>query len=188
MAKVKLAGGAFNYPKPIVLVGATVDGRPNFLTVGWMSRVDLAPAYLAIAIGRERYTTRGVEEHGTFSVNLPGRGLVAPTDYVGLNSGEEVEKAGVFDVFYGELETAPMIGECPLCVECRVIQKVELHHVNLYVGEEVAAYADESIVVAGEPDIIKADSFLLAMPAKKYVTVGDAFADAYSIGREYKAE
>jgi flavin reductase (DIM6/NTAB) family NADH-FMN oxidoreductase RutF len=188
LAKVKLAGGAFNYPKPIVLVGATVAGRPNFLTVAWVSRVDLAPTYIAVAMGRGTYTARGVEEHGTFSVNLPGRDLVIPTDYVGLNSGEKVDKAAVFDVFYGELGTAPMIGECPLCVECRVIQKVELHHVNLYVGEEVAVHADESIIAEGKPDIMKADPFLLAMPAKKYLTVGDAFADAYAVGREYEAE
>ena len=186
MAKVKLAAGAFTYPKPVTLVGATVAGKPNFLAVAWMTRVNYSPPYLAVAVGKKHHTTRGVEEHGTFSVNLPGRDLVVPTDYVGIYSGAEVDKADVFDVFYGELGTAPMVEGCPLCAEYRVVQKVELPGDDVYVGEEVAAYADEAVLVEGKPDIIAMDPFLLAMPAKEYVALGEAFAKAWSVGERYK--
>ncbi len=186
MAKVKLAAGTFTYPKPVTLVGATVGGKPNFLAVAWMTRVNYSPPYLAVAVGKKHHTTRGVDEHGTFSVNLPGRDLVIPTDYVGIYSGAEVDKAGVFDVFYGELETAPMVEGCPLCAEYRVVQKVELPGSNLYVGEEVAAYADEAFLAEGKPDMTAMDPFLLAIPAKEYVALGEAFAGAWAAGEEYR--
>jgi len=35
-------------------------------------------------------------------------------------SGEKTDKAGVFQVFYGSLKTAPMIRECPLDLGCRL--------------------------------------------------------------------
>ncbi len=185
MAKIKLEDGAFGYPMPVTLVGATVAGKPNFMAVAWVSRVNYSPPYLAVAIGKKHHTTRGIDEHGTFSVNLPGRDLVVPTDYVGIRSGAEVDKAKVFDVFYGELGTAPMVEGCPLCAECRVVRKVEFPGNNLYVGEQVAAYADEGILVDGEPHITKLDPFLLVAPPGDYVALGEAFAKAWSVGEGY---
>jgi flavin reductase (DIM6/NTAB) family NADH-FMN oxidoreductase RutF len=187
MAKVKLAAGAFSYPMPVALVGATVEEKPNFMTVAWLSRVNYSPPYFAVAVGKKHRTTRGLEEHGTFSVNLPGRDLVVPIDYVGTHSGDEVDKAAVFDVFYGELETAPMVEGCPLCAECRVVRKVDLPGNNLYVGEQVAVYADERILVDGEPHIAKLEPFLLVIPPTEYVVLGPAFAKAWSVGRDYGA-
>jgi flavin reductase (DIM6/NTAB) family NADH-FMN oxidoreductase RutF len=186
MAKIKLEDGAFGYPMPVTLVGSTVADKPNFMAVAWVSRVNRSPAYLAIAIGKKHHTTRGIEEHGTFSVNLPGRDLVVPTDYVGINSGAEVDKAAVFGVFYGELGTAPMVEDCQLCAEYRVVHKVELPGNNLYVGEQVAAYADEGILVDGEPHITKLVPFLLIAPPDDYVPLGAAFAQAWSVGKRYE--
>ena len=185
MAKVKLEAGSFTYPMPVTLVGATVGGKPNFMAVAWVSRVNYSPVYLAIAIGKRHHTTRGIEEHGTFSVNLPGRDLVVATDYVGIHSGAELDKTEVFDVFYGELETAPMVEGCPLCAECRVVRKVELPGNNLYVGEQVAAYADEAMLVDGEPHVTALGPFLLAVPPGDYVALGETFAKAWSVGEGY---
>jgi flavin reductase (DIM6/NTAB) family NADH-FMN oxidoreductase RutF len=186
MAKVKLDAGTFTYPMPVTLVGATVGGKPNFMAVAWVSRVNYSPPYLAIALGKKHHTTRGVEENGTFGVCLPGAGLVVPTDYVGLHSGAEVDKENVFGVFYGELETAPMVQQCPLCAECRVVHKVELPGNNLYVGEMVAAYADEGILVDGEPHIAKIEPFLLVTPPDDYVSLGASFAKAWRVGYGYE--
>jgi flavin reductase (DIM6/NTAB) family NADH-FMN oxidoreductase RutF len=186
MAKVKIDAGAFSYPMPVALVGATEAGKPNFMAVAWMSRVNYSPAYLAIALGKKHRTTRGVEEHGTFSLNLPSRDLVVPVDYVGLHSGEKVDKAAVFNVFYGELGTAPMVEQCPLCAECRVVRKVKLPGNILYVGEQVAVYADEGILVDGEPHITKLEPFLLVVPPSDYVDLGAAFAKAWRVGHEYE--
>jgi flavin reductase (DIM6/NTAB) family NADH-FMN oxidoreductase RutF len=186
MSKVKLGTGMFSYPMPVALAGATVDGKPNFMTVAWFSRVDYQPSRLAIAISKKHHTTRGVEEYGAFSLNLPSRDLVVPVDYVGLHSGEKVDKAGVFDVFYGELGTAPMVEQCALCVECRVIEKVELTVDCIYVGEEVAVYADEAVLTEGRADFAKVRPYVLAMPANEYHAVGEAFAKAWRAGQEYK--
>jgi flavin reductase (DIM6/NTAB) family NADH-FMN oxidoreductase RutF len=170
----------------VALAGAKVGGKPNFMTVAWFSRVDYQPSRLAIAINKNHHTTCGVEEHGTFSLNLPGRDLVVPVDYMGMHSGEKVDKAGVFDVFYGDLGTAPMIEQCPLCVECRVIEKVDLTVDRIYVGEEVAVYAEEAVLTEGRADLAKVQPYVLSMPANEYYAVGELFAKAWRVGQEYK--
>ena len=48
--------------------------------------------------------------------------LLEKNDYCGLVSGEKTDKSHVFDVFYGSLKTAPMIKECPVNLECQLIQ------------------------------------------------------------------
>ena len=67
-----------------------------------------------------------MEENGVFSINLPSVEMVEATDYCGVVSGHKVDKSGLFKVFYGKLETAPMIEECRLNMECKLVQKVAL--------------------------------------------------------------
>ena len=43
MAKVGFNPRTTAYPMPVVLVGATVDGRPNFMAVAWFSNVNSTP-------------------------------------------------------------------------------------------------------------------------------------------------
>jgi flavin reductase (DIM6/NTAB) family NADH-FMN oxidoreductase RutF len=186
MAVVKLAKAEFNYVMPVSLVGATVTGKPNFLAVAWFSRVNYSPSHIAVALSKDHYTTRGIVEHGTFSINLPGADLVARADYVGIHSGKSMDKSAVFDVFYGELETAPMIASCAICAECRVVQTVDLPSDKLFIGVEVAAYADERLIADGEPDATRAAPFFLATPPTAYFALAGAFADAWRVGNGYK--
>jgi flavin reductase (DIM6/NTAB) family NADH-FMN oxidoreductase RutF len=43
MGKIRINANVFMYPMPVVLVGATVKGKPNFMAVGWVSRVNANP-------------------------------------------------------------------------------------------------------------------------------------------------
>jgi flavin reductase (DIM6/NTAB) family NADH-FMN oxidoreductase RutF len=46
MSKIKLdIGAAFLYPMPMVLVGSVVEGKANFMAVGWVSRVNFKPPW-----------------------------------------------------------------------------------------------------------------------------------------------
>jgi flavin reductase (DIM6/NTAB) family NADH-FMN oxidoreductase RutF len=186
MAKVNLGANAYIYPMPVTLVGATVDGRANFLAVAWVMRVSMKPPLLAVALNKAHFTPKGIREHGTFSVNFPGADLMEKADYCGLVSGHKVDKSGLFRVFYGELETAPLIEECPLGLECRVFQVVELPANNLFIGEIMAAYADEDCLSDGQPDISKVNPLLLTMPDNNYWTVGERAGKAWSAGKKLK--
>jgi flavin reductase (DIM6/NTAB) family NADH-FMN oxidoreductase RutF len=50
------------YPKPTLLVGANVSGKPNFMTVAWGGIVNKTPPLLSVSIRRARDTFEGIEE------------------------------------------------------------------------------------------------------------------------------
>jgi len=186
MAKVNLGANAYIYPMPVTLVGAVVEGRANFMAVGWVMRVNRKPPLLAVALNKGHFTPEGIRQHRAFSVNFPGADLMEKTDYCGLVSGRQVDKSGLFRVFYGELEAAPLIEECPLGLECRLYEVVELPVNDLFIGEIVAAYADEDCLTDGQPDILKINPLVLTMPDNQYWTVGERAGKAWAAGKNLK--
>ena len=186
MGKINLGANAYIYPMPVTLVGAMVEGRANFMAVGWVMRVNRQPPLLAVALNKAHYTPKGIRAQRTFSVNFPGADLMEKADYCGLVSGHKVDKSGLFRVFFGELETAPLIEECPLGLECRLYQVVELPANDLFIGEIVAAYADEDCLTDGRPDILKINPLVLTMPDNNYWTVGAHAGRAWSAGKKLK--
>jgi len=188
MEKVKLGRNVSVYPMPVVLVGAMVEGRPNFMTVAWVSRVNATPPLLAVSLNKPRYTARGIRENKTFSVNVPGANMVDKVDYCGLVSGRDTDKSELFEIFYGDLGTAPMIRDCPLSIECRLYDVHELPTNDIFVGEVVEAYVDRSCFVDGRPEVRMINPLLLTMPDNRYWLVGDYAGDAWSTGKSLKSD
>jgi flavin reductase (DIM6/NTAB) family NADH-FMN oxidoreductase RutF len=182
MDKISI-GQNFFIPMPVVLVGTQVNGKNNFMAVGFCARANANPPMILCGIGNNHYTPKGIAKTKTFSVNIPSSDLLEKTDYCGLVSGEKTDKSQVFDVFYGSLKTAPMIKECPVNLECRLIQAVSLATNTLFIGEIVGAYADGRVLKDGKPDFEKIDPLFLTMPDNRYWTLGKYAGDAWSAGK-----
>ena len=170
----KQIGQNFFIPMPVVLVGTQVEGKDNFMTVGWCARANASPPMILCGIGNHHYTPKGIAETKTFSINIPSSDLLEKTDYCGLVSGEKTDKSRVFDVFYGSLKTAPMITECPVNLECRLLKTVPLPTNTLFIGEIVGAYADSRVIKDGKPDFPEINPLLLTMPDNRYWSLGNS--------------
>ncbi len=171
---------------PTTLVGATVEGKANFMAVAWVSRVNMTPPMIAIAVRQGRHTRKGIVANNTFSVCIPSVEMEKVTDYCGVESGSRSDKSRLFDVFYGELGTAPMIAECPVNMECRLLQVVELPTHGVFIGEIVAAYSEERFLIDGKPDVLKTNPMLLTLPDRRYWALGDQVGSAYQDGLKYR--
>ena len=106
-------------------------------------------------MGNIHLTNKGILANKTFSVNLPSEDMVAITDHIGMVSGTKEDKSKLFDLFYGELDTAPMIEQCKVTMECRLIDHLKLPTHDLFVGEVVGTYADVDVLTNGIVDIAK---------------------------------
>lgn len=173
------------YPMPVVLVGAEVEGRPNFMAVAWFSKVNSNPPLMAVALGRQKHTTAGVLEEGWFSINVPGVGLVEETDYCGVVSGRAEDKARLFEVFYGGSGVAPMIRGCPVNYELKLVEAVELPGSHLFIGEVMEAYVDEELRSGNVPDLSLVEPFVLVeSPPSHYHGLGPRVAEAFQVGKK----
>jgi len=188
--KVRLDPQTLIYPMPALLIGANVDDKPNFMTVAWCGIANGEPPMISVAIRQQRYTHKGIKQNLTFSVNLPPIDLVKEVDYCGLASGSKVNKveACSFSVFYGRLNNAPLIEECPVNLECRVVHTLNLGSHSLFVGRIEETYVSESCLTNGKPDVNKIRPFIYTRtPALHYQAFGEVIAKAFSIGKELKA-
>jgi flavin reductase (DIM6/NTAB) family NADH-FMN oxidoreductase RutF len=182
MKKTRIDSNAFVYPMPVVLIGAMVKGKANFMTVAWVSRVNYRPAMIAFASGKAHYTNSGIKENKVFSVNVPGQSLIKETDRCGLVSGKNEDKSKMFEVFYGELKNAPMVEQCALSMECKLVDTVQLPSNTLFIGEIIAAFSEEKYLTEGKPDIEKIRPFTLSMPDNRYWSMGENIGLAWKVG------
>ena len=187
MERIEIGTQGFMYPMPMTLIGADLSDGPNFMPVAWINRVQMSPARLACGIGKNHATSPGIREHQQFGVSIPSAAMVAVVDWCGLESAARgADKAAEFTVVRGELEHAPMIEECPLTMECRLVQTVDLGTHELFIAEIVATWTEQRyLTAAGKPDVAKIQPFTLTMPDNRYWSVGEKLADAWSIGRSY---
>ncbi len=148
-------------PLPIVLVGSLTHGKPNFLVIGYISPFDFGK-HIFFSIYKKRHTLIGIHENGTFSVNIPSVALMPKVEICGSKSGRDFDKSGLFETFYGDLKTAPMIRECPITIECEVAQIVDFELNEGIIGRVVKSYVDTDCLVDGKLDIRNAQPILWA--------------------------
>ena len=172
---------------PVCLAGANVEGKPNFETIAWFNMVDYDPCLIGFSSERTHYTNKGIRENKTFSVNIPASDMASVTDFCGIYSGEKKDKSKIFDVFYGELQTAPMISSTPINVECKLTKTVELFHAEFFMGEIAGVYVDEKFLIDGKIDLKSINPLLFEDGLGSYWSLGDYLAKAFDLGKHFKS-
>ena len=193
MSKTKMGTQQFLIPKPALLVGTTVDGKPNFITISWAGVASENPPTITVAFRNIRYSLKGIKQNMTFSVNIPSAAMVKETDYCGTVSGSKFNKIEEcnFKIFYGNFDTAPLIEQCPINIECEVLQIIEIGDHSLVIGKIIESYITDSCFTNGIPDIRKIDpmSFCtLTTKSMGYYKVGEFIADTNSLGKIKKPD
>jgi flavin reductase (DIM6/NTAB) family NADH-FMN oxidoreductase RutF len=133
-------------PIPMVLVGANVDGKPNFATVGDCAVLGLRPALVAVSLSATHHTTRGMLAERVFSINVPTQSMVSLVDYFGSVSGRDIDKSAFLPSEPGEETGAPLATACPINLECRVRTVVEIEHRRIFIADVVQARVEEAFV------------------------------------------
>lgn len=165
--------GNYLSPLPVVLIGARVYNRPNYMVVGYISPFDFGK-YIFFSLYKGRYTRIGIHENKTFSVNIPSESLLKETNICGNKSGRDTDKGKLFDTFYGELKTAPMIQQCPINIECKLEDILTYGDNEGIIGRVVKSYADSQYLKNDQLDFRKIRPIL-------WTTGGDF--NYYSLGK-----
>ena len=175
----------FCLPWTQTILGTHLEGRVNYMALDWLTRVNFKPAMLGICVNKGNASHGAIVDTGEFSINIPNTDMVPATDYTGLVSGRRTDKSSLFEVFYGELQAAPMIQECPLIIECRVFQTVDLPTNSFFIAEIITIYCDESVMTDNKPDIEKIKPFVLTMPDNRFWAIGDFIGKAWHEGKGF---
>ncbi len=156
MAKTSWRGGALLAPLPAVLVsckGKDKEGneKSNIITVAWTGIINTVPAKTYVSIRKSRCSYDIIKNSGEFVINLPTKALAKKVDYCGIYTGKKVDKFKKCDFTEEKSNTvsAPAIKECPLSLECRVTDIVELGSHDMFVADILCTNVDEALIDSG---------------------------------------
>ena len=136
MAKQTWKPGNMLYPLPAVMVSVTDgEGNDNIITVAWAGTVCTNPPMVSISVRPTRFSYDMICKTKEFVLNLTTEELAYATDYCGVRSGREVDKFQELHLTKEKADQvkAPMIGEAPVNIECKVkkIEKLGSHKFQL---------------------------------------------------------
>jgi flavin reductase (DIM6/NTAB) family NADH-FMN oxidoreductase RutF len=195
MAKKQLGPTTNLFPMPAVLVAVkTGEDAANILTVAWCGIVGGKPPLLALEIGQSHFSTPYIEAEGCFTVNVPSSGQVVGVDYCGMVSGTtDPDKPATcgWTMTPASKISAPLIAECPLNLECRIVKKVDTGSGVFYLAEILETHVDEAAVVdvtTAGPKKINAAALdpLIFTPDGFYHKLGARVAKAWDAGKALK--
>ena len=131
-------------PTPVVLVSCAEKGNPDnrdMVTVAWAGTVNSEPPMVSVSLRKERYSHGLISSSGEFVVNLVDEALAKATDFCGVRSGRDLDKAkelGLTLLPADGLETAPRVDGAPVSLHCKVKQVLELGSHDMFLGEVVS--------------------------------------------------
>ncbi len=162
------------YPCPAVLVSCGIGTGANIITLAWAGTLCSEPPTVGIGVRPSRYSHGLIREVGEFVVNLPRADHVWGVDHCGTVSGRDDDKWAACDFtrLSGTEVEVPLIGECPVNLECRVVETVSLGSHDLFLGHVMAVHMDEEVLDDdGSLSVSKAD--LLTTLGGQYHRIGE---------------
>lgn len=160
-------------PIPPVLVGVGDGEKNNVFTVAWTGIINTRPPKTYISVRPERFSYDFIKKTGEFTINLPSCDLVAAVDTCGVKSGKKIDKFKETGLKYekGELTNAPIVTSCPINLECRVFESIDLGSHTMFMADILNVHVNESLIDEnGRLTIEKAN--LLAYAHGRYFSLG----------------
>ena len=178
------------WPLPVVMVTSQgVDSPPNIITVAWTGIVCTKPPQLSISITPARHSYELIRQTGEFVVNIPAENILRSVDLCGVISGREYykfAKARLTAIPAAKVRP-PLISECPLSLECRVVKTIALGSHVMFIAEILQVHADSALVAPdGRLELEKAR--LISYCHGHYYTLGRMLGHfGFSVKRASKA-
>lgn len=148
MSKILWKPGNFIYPIPAVLVSCgNFDTKENLnvITIAWTGTINTNPPMVYISIRPSRYSYNIIKNTKEFVINLTTESLVKQTDFAGVRSGKDIDKAKHLNLTYTKSFkiNAPSIKQSPVNIECAVKDIIDLGSHSMFIAEVVAIGVDE---------------------------------------------
>lgn len=140
--------GNMLYPIPAVMVSCGSLEKPNIITIAWAGTVCSSPAMVSISVRKERYSYDLIKDTKEFVINLVTKELVKQADYCGVKSGRDVDKFKEMKLtpMKGNCVDTPIIGECPVSIECVVKDIIPLGSHDMFLAEVVSVDVDKRFI------------------------------------------
>ena len=131
-----------------ILVSCRLNGEDNALAVGYCGNCSFAPPMLMVGIVPSRYSYHMIKESGCFAVNIPDKSCEEMFNYLGSTSKRDCDKLKEKNIALAECELidAPILSDCPVNIECKVVDSIVTGSHEMFIGKVEKVHADASLV------------------------------------------
>ena len=165
--------GTMLSPLPPALITSGDMENPNVMTAAWTGIICSDPVITYVSIRPSRYSHELISKTKEFVINVPTWKMAPAVDTVGVKTGRNFNKftsTGLTPEPSSKLST-PQIKECPISMECKVLEIRPFGTHDMFLAEVVAVNVDEDYIDNdGALDLEKAG--LLAYAHGFYYTLG----------------
>ncbi len=120
---------------------------PNIMAAEWVIQISYSPVLIAVFIHNGSYTIKNIEKTKEFGVNVASQGQTTEVSVAGGYSGSEIDKLKIKNVFKisqpHKIKT-PMIADCTINAECKLVRKEKLGDHVMLVGKVVHIEYDDT--------------------------------------------
>jgi flavin reductase (DIM6/NTAB) family NADH-FMN oxidoreductase RutF len=137
----------FLEPGPVVLVSTLHDGQADIMTMSWHTMMEFEPPLIGCVISNRNHSFDLLMASGECVINIPTVDLAGKVVGCGNTSGQNVDKFRQFGFTAkpASLVAAPLIDECFVNLECRVVDTKLVKKYSMFVMEVVKAWRDPKI-------------------------------------------
>jgi flavin reductase (DIM6/NTAB) family NADH-FMN oxidoreductase RutF len=136
-------------PTPKVLVSCRgLNGENNVLAVAYCGNCSYAPSMVMVGIVPTRYSYPLIKESGCFVVNLVDKKYKETFDYLGSHSKRDGDKLVEMNVRLqdGKKVNAPILPDCPVNIECTVVDSIMTGSHEMFIGKVEYVHADTELL------------------------------------------
>lgn len=173
MSKQTWTPGTMLSPLPPALISSGTVEQPNVMTAAWTGIICSDPVITYVSIRPSRYSHELIEKYKEFVINIPTWKEAEAVDTIGVKSGRDINKFELTGLHAEACSkvSAPQVAECPVSMECRVLEVRPFGTHDMFLAEVVAVNVDEKYIdERGALDLEKAG--LLAYAHGFYYTLG----------------
>jgi flavin reductase (DIM6/NTAB) family NADH-FMN oxidoreductase RutF len=119
-------------------------GRANIMTLSWHMMMDFEPPIVGCVISERNYTFGLLRATGECVINIPTVELAAKTVRVGNTTGRKIDKFKAFRLtpVPASRVAAPLIAECYVNLECKVVDTRLARRYNVFIMQVLKAWID----------------------------------------------
>lgn len=147
--------------------------KPNIAPISLITCTEIPPPIATIYVHPERFTHDCLLHSREFVLNLPSIELAKEVSYCGTTTGRTVDKFKETGLTATKSEKVniPRIEECIVSIECKLVNyfRTELH--TIFVGDVVAEYANEDLIMEDRLDYQKAKPLFHLYGGNKFATI-----------------
>lgn len=131
-------------PGPVVLVTTAHKGRPNVMTLSWLTMMEFEPPLVGCVLSGRNYSFDALVKTKECVINIPTAELARKVVKVGNSSGRNRDKFKAFGLTPQPASqvTPPLVDECYASLECGVADTRMVNKYNFFVLEVVKAWID----------------------------------------------